>query len=88
MDPSLTRHDLVVLVQRIMNSEGTEEEIAEWMHLVQSNVPHPAVSNLIFYPSKGGPPLSAKQIVDRALAYRPIALGPTTDPQTPPGRGT
>ncbi len=45
-------------------------EMNERINLVQDNVPHPEVIDLIFH--SGG--LSAEEIVDRALAYRPIAL--------------
>jgi hypothetical protein len=36
------------------------------------NVPHPDASNLIFYHK---PRLTTEEIVDKALAYKPIILG-------------
>jgi hypothetical protein len=42
--------------------------------LVERNVPHPTISDLIFYPPNGIE-LSAEEIVNVALGYRPIELG-------------
>ena len=39
---------------------------------LEANVPHLGVSDLIFWPERGE--LTAEQIVDDALAYKPIAL--------------
>ncbi len=36
-------------------------------------LPHPGVSDLIFYPKRE---MTAEEIVDEALAYKPIILGP------------
>jgi hypothetical protein len=71
MPQKLTREELISLVRKIANSEGTEEEINEWMEVLRRSVPHPAVSGLIFWPKE---PKTPEQIVDEALAYRPIRL--------------
>jgi len=76
MSARLSREELVVLVTKIMNSEGTEAEIDEWERLVQQNVPHPEVSGLIFHPDVQ---MSAEEIVDVALNYQPIQLPESTD---------
>lgn len=71
MPPQMPRNELVQLVDRIVRSDGTEQQIDEWIQTFAANVPHPEVCNLIFYVD---PPLTAEQIVDKALAYQPIRL--------------
>ncbi len=78
MRESLDRDRLIVLVERIRQSEGTEEEIDQWLDAVEQNIPAPAgyVTDLIFWPSDhgyAGEP-SATEIVDKALSYKPICL--------------
>jgi hypothetical protein len=70
----VSRDELIEVVRRIVSVDGTEQELNELMDLLERNVPHPEVSNLIFYPPDGIS-LSPEQVVDRALAYRPIELG-------------
>jgi len=71
----MDREQLIVLVTKIQNGEGTEQE-QDQDHLLEQleqNVPHPEVSNLIFWDKRE---LTAEQIVDEALAYQPIRLQP------------
>jgi hypothetical protein len=68
----LSREELIALVQRIMDSDGSEEEVDEMISLLQASVPHPEVTDLIFWPKHGEP--SAEDVVDAALAYKPIQL--------------
>ncbi len=72
MQPSLSRAELIQLVQRIQDGEGSEQQQDEWLELLTCQVPHPEVSNLIFWNEEDW---TAEQIVDVALAYRPIILG-------------
>ena len=67
----LDKAQLVELVQKIGSSEGTEADIQAWLMLVESNVPHPAVSDLLFYPDKE---MTPEEIVEVALSYQPIQL--------------
>ncbi len=67
----MDKNELIELVRKIMEVKGTEEEIDNWMLTLKANVPHPAVSDLIFYSKE---PLSPEQVVDKALAYKPIQL--------------
>jgi hypothetical protein len=67
----LGREQLIQLVTKIINVEGSEEQIDEWVQLVEDNVPHPAVTDLIYYSQEQ---LTPEQIVDKALAYKPIQL--------------
>jgi len=66
-----TREELVCLVQRIMHSDGTEAEIDEMVREVEENVSYTNVSDLIFYPEKE---MTAEEIVDKALSYKPLGL--------------
>ncbi|MGH3312414.1 MAG: hypothetical protein ACRDP3_17810 [Streptomyces sp.] len=67
----MTRDELIHLVERIMAGEGTESEHGELVRQLKENVPHPRAVGLIYF---SDPPLSAAQVVDEALAYRPIAM--------------
>jgi len=71
MAQTLSREELIALVTRIMDADGTEEEINDMITLLERNVPHPEVSDLIFYPEKE---MTAEEVVDAALAYKPIQL--------------
>ena len=54
-----------------MNVEGTEEEIDDMIDILKSSVPHPEVSDLIYWNEND---LTADQIVEQALNYKPIQL--------------
>jgi hypothetical protein len=75
----LSRQELITLVERIMASDAatTEEEDDRLVRLFQDSVVHPGATDLIFYPDKyfDGEP-TPEQVVDAALAYKPIQLGP------------
>ena len=73
MTDTLTRFELVELVRKIQAAEGSEEEIDRMIASLEASVPHPHVTDLIFYPE--GPDLTAEEVVERALAYKPIQLG-------------
>ncbi|PFD28154.1 hypothetical protein CN285_30080 [Bacillus cereus] len=45
----LTREELINLVSKIVECEGTEEEIDEMIEVVERNVSHPEVSDLIYW---------------------------------------
>ncbi|MFE9171557.1 e9imm peptide [Streptomyces kebangsaanensis] len=71
----MSRAQAVALVQRIMDVDyASDEEAYNWLELLGRVLACPAgyVSNLIFWPPKRE--LSADEVVDQALAYRPIAL--------------
>ncbi|MER5501862.1 hypothetical protein ABT096_32310 [Streptomyces sp. NPDC002561] len=59
------------LVVEIMEARGTEEEIDRALDRLRAQVPDPNVSDLIYW---SDPPLSPEQVVEAALAYRPISL--------------
>lgn len=70
MANKLTKEELVQLVRKIANCEGTEEEIEEWMDILEENVPHPEISDLIFYPDEE---MTPEEIVEKP-SYKPINL--------------
>lgn len=76
MADCLDKAQLIRLVERILSGEGTEAEVDTWVSLVEQNVPDPNVWNLLFFPHTSGlgDAPSAEEIVERALAYRPILL--------------
>lgn len=73
---SLSRQELIALVTKIVNAEGTEEELDQWLEMVMRQVPHPQVSDLIYWHE---PELTPEEIVDAALGYQPIVLPPPTE---------
>lgn len=66
----MSKEDLIMLVEKIMKCDGTEEEIDEMIELLEKNVPDPRVSDLIFW----GEEKSPQEIVEIALNYKPIIL--------------
>ena len=67
----LNRQQLIELVERIKNAEGTTEKEQYYLiSLFVENVPDPNAANYIFSLEYDG--LSSEEIVDRALAYRPF----------------
>ena len=67
----MTREELVELVRRVMEVEGTEAEMDECIESISRAVPHPGWTDLIYY---NGRDLSPEEVVDEALAYKPILL--------------
>ncbi|MFE3800181.1 hypothetical protein [Nocardia tengchongensis] len=70
----LDREQLIELVARIQNVAGSEEQLDEWLGQIQDSIADPHISDYLFWDFTE-PPLTPEQIVDRALAYRPIVLG-------------
>ncbi|WP_065389777.1 hypothetical protein [Photorhabdus namnaonensis] len=65
----MSRNELVELIRKIQRSEGTEEEADKNIDLLCNSVLDPMASNYIFYDD-----LSAEEIVDKILSYKPISL--------------
>lgn len=69
----LNRAEAISLVQRIMDGEYADErELNGWLEAIERSLVCGSVSDLIFWPEEAE--LTAEQVVDQALAYRPIAL--------------
>jgi len=71
MSKRLTREELINLVSKIIECEGSEEEIDEMIEVVKRNVPYPDISDLIYWSEDE---LTPEQIIDKALNYKPIQL--------------
>lgn len=65
----LDRPALIRLVQHIMTTSGCVVDVDGLISTLESNVPHPDPSRLIFHPPSGKA-LTAAEIVDAALTYR------------------
>ncbi|MEU0227109.1 e9imm peptide [Streptomyces sp. NPDC006284] len=71
----LSRAEAVALVQRIIEADYvSEDEVNDWLDRLDRALACPSghVNDLIFWPLERE--LSAEEVVDLALAYRPIAL--------------
>ncbi|MCR8979556.1 hypothetical protein O0547_23560 [Brevibacillus laterosporus] len=49
MSEKLRKEELIKLVERICNPKLSEEEVSEYIHILEKNVPLPAPSDLIFW---------------------------------------
>jgi hypothetical protein len=71
----MSRAEAVALVQRVMDVGcASDDEVAGWLDKLDRALACPSghVSDLIFWPRERDP--SAGEVVDQALAYRPIVL--------------
>ncbi|MET8949133.1 bacteriocin immunity protein [Streptomyces sp. NPDC004542] len=66
-----TREELIYIVQQLIDATLPEEEEDRLLEELKESVPHPRVSDLIYY---SDPALTAEDVVDQALSYRPIEL--------------
>lgn len=70
----MERKELIELVKEIINPVGkTEKDIDNLLAELESNVPHPEVSDLIYFEEN-----SAEEVVEKALAYKVEQLPPTS----------
>ncbi|WP_405703162.1 MULTISPECIES: e9imm peptide [unclassified Streptomyces] len=69
---SMTRDEAVLLVQQLLNGDGAEPETGAIIAALQRGLACPHISNYIYWDFD--PALSAEKVVDRAMAYKPIAL--------------
>lgn len=72
MENKLDRLQLIDLVKRIMACDGTEQQVDQWLQMVKQNVPDSNVSDLIYHSERE---MTAEEIVDAALAFKPDAIG-------------
>ncbi|WP_067651612.1 bacteriocin immunity protein [Nocardia harenae] len=70
----LDRGQMLELVTKLCEGRGTDEQHQEWLDTLEAGVADPQIGDYIFW-DESDPPLTPEQIVDKALAYRPIALG-------------
>lgn len=67
----VTRDELAEIVRRLLTASPESDY---YLRLLEANVSHPRVGDLVFHPSDDLEGASAEEIVDEALKYRPIAL--------------
>ncbi|WP_072052707.1 hypothetical protein [Pantoea anthophila] len=65
----MLRKERIELIEKIQSSEGTEEEADNDIDVLCNSVADPQAANYIFQED-----LSAEEIADRILDYRPIKL--------------
>lgn len=69
----MTRDEPVQAVRRIVGADGSEAELDGLLALVERNVLHPAISDVIFHPPNGAElscqegPLLGRQFIDEGL---------------------
>ncbi|MER5445596.1 bacteriocin immunity protein [Streptomyces sp. NPDC059690] len=66
-----SREELIDMVQQLIDAHLPEEEEDRLVAELKSSVLHPRVTDLIYYNT---PKLTAEEVVDEALSYRPIEL--------------
>ncbi|MGW2781257.1 hypothetical protein ACWC3X_08420 [Streptomyces populi] len=71
MVADIARDELVEIVRRLLKADPESDC---YLRLLEANVSHPRVSDLVFHRLDNLRAASAEQIVDEALKYRPIAL--------------
>ncbi|WP_282056834.1 bacteriocin immunity protein [Maribacter luteus] len=81
-EEKMTREELIELEKRIVNCQGTEDEIDEMIQVFNKNVSHPKGASLFYSPenynarrdkiSDYNP--TVEEVVDKALSYKPIQL--------------
>lgn len=75
MENKMQKSELLELVKEIMNPIGkTEKEIDILISQLQMNVPHPDVSDLIYFEEN-----TAEEVVEKALNYKVIPLLPPSN---------
>lgn len=67
MSKQLSKEELTELVSKICNPKVSDEEVSEYIEILEENVPHPFPSDLIFWNDEN---LSPEEVVEIALAYK------------------
>lgn len=69
---NLAKDDVIILINRIKKAEdASEEEFLSWISSIEHYLGYSGISDLIFYHK---PELTAEEIVEKALSYKPIVL--------------
>ena len=72
MQVATKREDLILLVQKIMEAYGTEQELDELLASLVDTTGMPELSDMIFYPKS--PDVTPEDIADAILARSPLRL--------------
>ncbi|MFF4869377.1 e9imm peptide [Streptomyces sp. NPDC000961] len=68
----MPREEAILLVERLMDPETSEEQSSEILAALQQGLACPHISDYVFWSSDPNP--TPRKVVDRAMAYKPIAL--------------
>ncbi|MFJ4337769.1 e9imm peptide [Streptomyces sp. NPDC088915] len=68
----MTREEAILLVERLMNPETPEEESSQILAALERGLSCPRISDYVFWDPDTD--LTPEKVVDRAVAYKPIAL--------------
>jgi hypothetical protein len=69
--PDITRDELCEIVRRV---RAADPDVGYYLRLLEANLPHPRVSDLLFHPAPVFEAATAEQLAHMALSYRPIDL--------------
>lgn len=79
---NMTRDEMVELVRRLMNGEGEDDEVGEWLLRLKDNTCGSPIGAMIFWPNRER---TAEEIVDEALMFRPTPMPPSSLFEPPAG---
>jgi len=65
----LTDKELVQIVTKLINGEGSDEESSKWISILERNTGCPKISDYIFW---SGEKLTPEEIIEKALNYKAI----------------
>jgi hypothetical protein len=72
--PGVTREDLLEIVRHVRGERAgllPESELGYWIQFLAANIPHPHISELLFYSEHLE---TAEQVLDEALRHRPFVM--------------
>lgn len=65
----LSRQEMIDLINKVMECEGTEEEQEDLVQKLDEGVLDPEIITYVFWTD-----MTPEEIADKALAYKPICL--------------
>lgn len=71
MGNKLSAEELVVIVENIIECNGTEEELNKMIEVLEDNIVDPNLTDLIYYNTDN---LAAKEIINISLGYNVLKL--------------
>ena len=69
--PDITDDELLEVITYLVDGHDSESEQSYWLEFLDRNLPHPAMSNLIYWRFDE---LTPVQILAEAKTYKPILL--------------
>ena len=68
---NMPRDHLISLLKKIIEADGSEEEIDAWINQVSKSVAYPSWTDLVFHDARE---LTVEEVADEILSYQPIQL--------------